>query len=112
MAKKLGVKRSEREVFLLELARHGSIRKACAVAGVTRRWLALQKQDNEFLEDYTFAIEDSVDRVEEMGNTLARSGDERMIRYLLDNKRYNKKTDTAIDTSVVPIVTVTIGGSA
>lgn len=112
MARKLGVNRSEREVFLSELARHGSVRKACVVAGVTRRWLALQKQDNEFLEDYTFAIEDSLDRIEEMGNSMARLGDEKMIRYLLDAKRYNKKTDTTIDASVVPIVTVTIGGSA
>lgn len=111
MARKVGVNRSEREVFLHELARHGSVRKACVVAGVTRRWLALQKQDNDFLEDYTYAIEDSIDRIEEEGNAMARCGDEKLIRYFLDAKRYNKKTDTTVDASVVPVVTVTIGGS-
>lgn len=108
MARKRGVERDETEVFLNELSRHGSVRKACLVAGVSRKWLRTRKLDEDFAERFADAIEDSIDRIEEAGVHLALSNDERMIRYLLDAKRY-KKGESAVGV-VKPSITVTIGG--
>lgn len=109
MAHKRGVERDETEVFLKELSRHGSVRKACLVAGVSRKWLRTRKLDEDFSERYADALEDSVDRIEEAGVHLALSHDEKMIRYLLDAKRY-KKSETTGSGVVKPSITVTIGG--
>lgn len=109
MAHKRGVQRDETEVFLKELSRHGSVRKACLVAGVSRTWLRTKKLDDSFAEAFADAIEDSIDRIEEAGIHMALSHDEKMIRYLLDAKRY-KKGETATLGQVKPSITVTIGG--
>lgn len=109
MARKRGVERNEEEVFLYELARHGSIRKACLVAGVTRAWVRLRKMDEDFAIAYADALEDSVDRIEEQGTSQALLGDEKLIRYLLDAKRYKKTTEVDLG-QVKPIINVTIGG--
>lgn len=109
MAHKRGAERNEREVFLSELARHGSIRKACLVSGTTRSWLRIQMSDSDFAQAYHDALEDSVDRIEEAGNAGARDGDEKLIRYFLDAKRYKKQAEGPA-VSVQPSVTITIGG--
>lgn len=114
MARKRAVKRGvlERDneaVFLEELSRHGSVRKACFVATVTRAWVRNQLKDNdEFAQKYADALEDSVDRVEEMGNNMARTGDDKMIRYLLDARRYKKNVEVDLG-EVKPIINITIG---
>lgn len=108
MARKRGVNRSVEEVFLSELARHGSIRKACRVAGVTRSWLRVKMVCDDFSELYHDALEDSTDRIEETGFELALDGEEKMIRYLLDAKRYKKNTEVDLS-QVKPIINVTIG---
>lgn len=110
MAKKRGVQRDQEEVFLSEISRHGSIRKACAVSGLSRTWLRSKKLDEEFLEKYTDALEDSTDRLEEVAVSRARAGDEKLIRYLLDARRYKK--DKTVDLGEVsPTINITIGGS-
>lgn len=110
MAKKRGVNRDKEEVFLLELSRHGSIRKACAVAGVTRGWLRGKKQEDDFAQKYADALDDSTDRIEESGVRRALAGDDKLIRYLLDVRRYKK--DTSVDLGEVsPVINITIGGS-
>lgn len=109
MARKRGVERNEEEVFLYELARHGSIRKACSVAGVTRAWLRLKKMDESFAQAYHDALEDATDRIEEQGVGQALGGDEKLIRYLLDARRYKKTTEVDLG-QVKPIINVTIGG--
>ncbi len=103
-----GVNRDETEVFLSELARHGSIRKACRVAGTTRAWLRLKKLDASFSEAFHDALEDSTDRIEETGVQVALSGDDKLIRYLLDARRYKKNTEVDLG-QVKPIINVTIG---
>tara|TARA_R100000152_G_C6782307_1_gene219781 strand:- start:20082 stop:20432 length:351 start_codon:yes stop_codon:yes gene_type:complete len=109
MAKKRGVQRDQEEVFLSELSRHGSTRKACAVAGLSRTWLRAKKLDEEFLEKYTDALEDSTDRLEETAYSRARAGDDKLIRYLLDARRYKK--DRTVDLGeVTPQINITIGG--
>lgn len=109
MAHKRGVERDVAAVFLKELSRHGSVRKACLVAGVTRSWVRTQRLNSEFAEAYADALEDSVDRIEEAGVHLALSNDERMIRYLLDARRYKKPEGSTLG-QVKPSITVTIGG--
>jgi len=109
MAKKRGVKRDQEAVFLSEISRHGSIRKACVISGLTRLWLRQKKLEEGFLEMYTDALEDSTDRLEETAYTNARMGDDKLIRYLLDAKRYKKIR--AVDLGeVVPQINITIGG--
>lgn len=111
MAKKLGVNRDVAEVFLSEIARKGSVRKACLVAGVTRSWLRMKLVDgSDFAERYADATEDSVDRLEEQAFAEAMDGSEKLLTYLLDAKR-NKKSDAGIGSGVQPVITVTIGGS-
>jgi hypothetical protein len=109
MARKRGVERSEEEVFLYELARHGSIRKACLVAGVTRAWLRLKKMDEDFATAYQDALEDATDLIEEAGVSQAKAGDDKLIRYLLDARRYKKTIEVDLS-QVKPIINVTIGG--
>lgn len=110
MAHKRGVERDVAAVFLSELARHGSVRKACKVAGVTRQWVRLRRRDDEdFALSYADAVEDSVDRLEDEAFTLALGGEEKLLRYLLDVKRYKKSGDDPV--AVQPIINVTIGAS-
>lgn len=106
---KTGVNRDESEVFLAEIARHGSVGKACKVAGVTRGWLRLKLMDSDFAEAYADAQEDSTDRLEYQARAEAMDGSEKLLTYLLDAKRY-KKASTGDLTGIQPIVTVTIGG--
>lgn len=106
---KTGVNRDEAEVFLSEIARHGSIRKACKVAGVTRAWLRLKIQDLDFAEAYADAQEDSTDRIEDQARDEALDGNDKLIIYLLDQKRYRKQS-TGDLTGIQPSVTITIGG--
>lgn len=108
MARKRGVERNEEEIFLYELARHGSVRKACLVAGVTRAWLRLRKMDEEFSMALADAQEDCLDRIEESGVTQAIGGEEKLIRYFLDARRYKKTTELDLG-QVKPIINVTIG---
>lgn len=108
MARKRGVERDITEVFLYELSRHGSIRKACRVAGVSRSWVREQQKDPDFSELYHDAIEDSVDRIEERAGELARVGDDKLIRFLLEVKRYKKTLDIDLG-QVKPIINLTIG---
>ena len=110
MARKRGVERDPTEVFLSELSRHGSIRKACRVATVTRSWVREQQKDPDFSELYHDAIEDSIDRIEERAGELARIGDDKLIRFLLEVKRYKKTTDVDLG-QVKPIINLTIGTS-
>ena len=107
MAHKRGVERDETAVFLSELARHGSVRKACKVAGVTRQWVRLQRQNDDFALAYADAVEDSVDRLEDEAYSQALGGEEKLLRYLLDAKRYKKAGDDPI--AMQPIINVTIG---
>jgi len=107
MAHKRGVARDESAVFLGELARHGSVRKACKVAGVSRDWVRRQRMDDEFAIAYADAVEDSVDRLEDEAFTQALGGEEKLLRYLLDAKRYKKGDTDPI--AVQPIINVTIG---
>lgn len=109
MAKKRGAARDKREVFLAELARHGTVRKACSVAGVNRAWVREQKQDDDFAIAYADAIEDSIDLVEEKGMREALKGEEKLLRFFLEVKRYKKNTETDLS-EVKPTITVTIGG--
>lgn len=109
MAHKRGVERDITQVFLTELSRHGSIRKACNVAGVSRSWVRNQQlNDEEFGTAYQDALDDSVDRLEEQANMQARCGDEKLLRYLLDVKRYKKTSETDIR-DITPNVIVNIG---
>lgn len=107
MAIKRGADRDRWEVFLTELSRHGSIRKACAIAGVDRRELRQkQKEDDEFSIMMADAEEDSVDRIAETAHTIAQMGDGQMVRYLLDQKRYKKTGESTI---IPPSINITIG---
>lgn len=109
MARNLGVNRDEAEVFLSEIARKGSVRIACKVAGVSRSWLRKKLIDGtDFAERYSDALEDSVDRLEEQAFAEAMDGSEKLLTYLLDNRKY-KKADSGM-VGVQPIITVTIGG--
>lgn len=110
MAHKRGINRSESEVFLKEISRHGSIRRACNVAGVSRAWLRRQLLDSDFAEAYADAQEDSIDKIEDTGRELALDGNEKMVVYLLDQLRF-KKTDSGPGLAgIQPSVTITIGG--
>ena len=106
---KTGVNRDEAEVFLAEIARHGSIRKACKVAGVSRMWLRLQLLDAAFSEAYADAQEDATDRLEDQARDEALDGSEKLLTYLLDAKRYKKANDGSL-AGIQPVVTITIGG--
>lgn len=110
MARKRGVERDEREVFLSELSRHGSVRKACRVACVSRGWVREQQKDPEFSQQYHDAVEDSIDRVEEKANLMARNGDDKLIRFLLEVKRYKRTNDVDLG-QVKPTINLTIGVS-
>lgn len=110
MATKRGAKRDKREVFLAELSRHGSIRKACHVAGVSRTTVREWKQDQDFAVAMADAEEDSVDRVEEVGHGRALKGDEKLIRFILEVKRYKKDSSASLG-EVRPTINITIGGS-
>lgn len=104
-------KRDVKQIFLTELSKHGSQRKACKVAGVSRAWVRLQKRDDEeFAQAYSDAMEDSTDLIEEKGVRMAVAGDEKLIRYLLDARRYKK---SQVDLGeVIPNIVITIGGKA
>lgn len=106
---KTGVNRDESEVFLSEISRHGSIRKACRVAGVTRGWLRLQLLDATFAEAYADAQEDATDRLEDQARDEALAGSEKLLTYMLDAKRYKKTNDGSL-AGIQPTITVTIGG--
>lgn len=106
---KTGINRDESEVFLAEIARHGSIRKACRVAGTTRAWLRLRLHDETFAQAFEDAQEDATDRIEDQARDEAMDGNDKLIVYLLDQKRY-KKQATGDLTGIQPVVTVTIGG--
>lgn len=110
MARKRGVKRNQEEVFLSELGRHGSVRKACVVAGVSRSWVNEKKLDEDFAKAFADAIEDSIDRIEEAGVKGALSGDDKLIRYLLDARRYKKNVELNLG-EVKPTINISIGGS-
>lgn len=111
MAHKRGISRDESEVFLKEISRHGSIRRACNVAGVTRGWLRLKLMDATFAEAYADAQEDATDRLEDQARAEALDGSEKLLTYMLDALRY-KKADTGTGLGAVqPSVTITIGGS-
>ena len=107
-ARKRGVNRDVSEVFLLELARHGSIRKACNVAGVSRNWVREKRLDDTFALDFVDAIEDSIDRVDEKAHQLAISGDDKLIKFVLESKRYKKTNDVDLST-VKPTININIG---
>lgn len=107
-AKKRGVSRDKSEVFLLEYARHGSIRKACQVAGVSREWVRKQKFNEDFAIAFIDAEQDSIDRIDEVAHRLALSGDDKLIKFVLESKRYKKSTDVDLS-SVKPTINVTIG---
>ena len=107
---KTGINRDESEVFLSEIARHGSIRKACRVAGTTRAWLRLRLHDESFAQAFEDAQEDATDRIEDQARDEAIDGNDKLIVYLLDNKRY-KKPSTGGLSGIQPIVTVTIGAT-
>lgn len=109
MATRRGVTRDRRGVFLKELARHGSVRKACLISGYTRTQIRnLMRDDEDFAQDYQDALEDAVDRIEEAGNLMARNGDDKMIKLFLEVKRYKKTSDVELG-DIKPTVTVTIG---
>lgn len=108
MARKRGAGRDEVEVFLSELSIHGSVRKACAVAGVSRSWFRERKKlDEDFALAVADAIEDSTDRLEEVGHRMARAGDEKLIRFLLEVRRYKKSTDVDLE-ELKPNINVTV----
>lgn len=107
MARKRGVKRNEREVFLEEIARHGSMRKACLVSGLTRSAVRIaMRDDDDFAQAYADACEDSTDRLEEVAFLNARLGEEKLLRYLLDAKRY-KKGESPV--TATPSISINIG---
>lgn len=111
MAKKRGIERDVWEVFLSEISRHGNVRKACNVAGVTRYQWRTRMLDLSFAEDYADAQEDATDRIEDHARAEAMDGSEKLLAYLLDVKRYKKSTDGSL-AGGSPSVTITIGGSA
>lgn len=109
MAIRRGVNRDRREVFLRELARNGSVRKACLISGFTRHQIrGFMRDDEEFAQDYQDALEDSLDRIEERGTDMARNGDDKMVKFFLEVKRYKKSSDIEVG-DIKPTVTVTIG---
>lgn len=110
MAHKRGISRDESEVFLKEISRHGSIRRACNIAGVTRGWLRLKLMDATFAEAYADAQEDSTDRLEDQAVAEALDGSEKLLTYLLDAKRYKKNDSGPGHGAIQPSVTITIGG--
>jgi hypothetical protein len=107
-AKKRGITRDKSEVFLMEFSRHGSIRKACQVAGVSRAWVREQRLEDDFAINMTDAEQDSIDRVEEKAHQLALIGDDKLIRFVLESKRYKKTTEIDLST-VKPVINITIG---
>lgn len=109
MARRRGTSRNNSEVFLSELSRHGSVRKACSVAGVSRSWVREQKREEEFALAYADALEDATDRIEEAGVSGALKGDDKLIRFLLEVRRYKKNTETDLS-EVKPNINITIGG--
>lgn len=108
MAHKRGIERDESEVFLKEIARHGSVAKACKVAGVTRTWLRLKMQDPEFAEKFADSQEDSIDKLEYQARCEALDGSEKLLVYMLDNLRYKKTVGDSVN--VQPSINITIGG--
>lgn len=107
---KNGINRDVAEVFLSEISRHGSIRKACKIAGVDRRWLREKKLEDDFAERYADAQEDAADRLEDQARDEALDGSEKLLVYLLDVKRY-KKAESGPMSGITPTVTITIGGA-
>lgn len=107
MSVKKGVKRNKREVFLSELARHGSVRRSCLIAGVTRTWVREQRQDDQFGMEFLDAMEDSTDRIEECGIKKALKGDDKLVRFFLEVRRYKRASDQDM-TALKPVINVTI----
>lgn len=107
-SKKEGANRDKVEVFLTELSRHGSVRKACSVADVSRKWVREKRLEEDFAIAYNDAIEDSLDRVEEAAHSGAIRGDDKLIRFMLEVKRYKKSTDIDLS-SVKPVINITVG---
>lgn len=105
---KQGAERDKTEVFLTELSRHGSVRKACSVADVSRKWVREQKLEEDFLIAYNDAIEDSIDVLEEAAHSGAKRGDDKLIRFMLEVKRYKKSSDIDLS-SVKPVLNITVG---
>lgn len=107
MARRRGFLNRDRwEVFLSELGLHGSIRKACLVATVTRQELREKMTDPAFQTKYYDALDDATDIIEEKAITFAKFGEPQLLKYLLDAKRY-KKIDNSV--TVAPVINITVG---
>ncbi|UGO51469.1 hypothetical protein QJV44_gp55 [Serratia phage vB_SmaS_Tlacuache] len=108
MARRRGfINRDVWEVFLGEVSRHGSIRKACTVASVTRAQYREKMQDPDFQQRYYDAVDDATDRIEEAATTFARVGEPQLLKYLLDAKRYKRGEGT--NAAVAPVINITVG---
>ena len=108
MAKRRGFLNRDRwEVFLSELSRHGTVRKAAIVATVTRQELREKMLDPDFQQKYHDALDDSTDLIEEAAIAQARYGEPQLLKYLLDAKRYKAKDVAAVN--VAPVINITVG---
>lgn len=105
MTKKRGAARDVLDVFLQELSKHGSIRKSCVVAGVSRSQVRSWRKDPTIEQLFQDSLDDSDDYVREKAVALAtgRKPDPQMIKFLMQLKR------DISDVQVNPTVNITIG---
>lgn len=103
-----GAGRDKTQVFLSELAKTGSVRKACRIANVTRMWVREQQlNEPEFNTMYADALDDYTDSLQETASMQALKGDANLLKYFLDNLRFNKNEVKQRD-DVKPVINIKI----
>lgn len=87
-ARKKTRRRDWRPLFLNAIATEGTVKQACAVAGISRQHAYRERQANEeFAIAWHDAIEDLVDGLERKAVEVALTGDTRMLEFLLKAHR-------------------------
>lgn len=81
-------RRDWRPAFVEAIATEGTIKQACAVAGISRQHAYRERQANEdFALAWHDAEEDLVDGLERKAVEVAMNGDTRMLEFLLKARR-------------------------
>lgn len=84
-------RRDWRRPFLEALAREGTVKQACVVAGVSRQHAYRERQSNEEFAVAWHDVEESLtDGLERKAVELALAGDTKMLEFLLKARRPEK----------------------